>query len=123
MSLMTNKEVVLKFYEEVFNNWDLSGIDSMMREDYIQHSPEVEDGRDGFKKFIKDFTAMKPHADIIKILEDGDLVCVFFRCTMENGTVVKVFDLYRLVDGKLAEHWDCTMNTAGIPINNSNGHF
>lgn len=120
---MTNKEVVLRFYDEVFNQWNLSRLEDMMRENYIQHSPEVEDGREGFMKFIRDFITMKPHADIVKILEDGDLVCVFFRCTMGNGSVVKVFDLYRLENGKLAEHWDCTMNTEGIPIRNSNGHF
>ena len=26
ISNMTNKEIVLKFYEEVFNNWDVSNI-------------------------------------------------------------------------------------------------
>lgn len=75
---MKNKETVLKFYDRVFNGWDLSELDKMMREDYIQHSPKVEDGREGFRRFITDFLAKKPHADIIHILEDGDLVCVFF---------------------------------------------
>ncbi len=63
------------------------------------------------------------HAEIIKVLEDDDLVCVFFRCTMGNGTIVKVFDLYRLENGMLAEHWDCTMDIATIPVQNRNGHF
>ena len=120
---MTNKELVLKFYDRVFNHWDFSELEDMMREDYIQHSPEVKDGREGFREFITDFTAMRPHAHIIHILEEEDMVCVFFRCTMEGGGEAKVFDLYRIQDGKLAEHWDCTMNTANIPIQNSNGHF
>lgn len=121
---MTNKEIVQEFYENVFNRWDMSMVDSVMRDDYIQHSPEVEDGKAGFIKFFNEFLKFKPHAEIIKIMEEDDMVCVFFRCTMgANGAVVKVFDLYRLEDGKLAEHWDCTMNTAGIPINNSFGHF
>lgn len=120
---MTNKELVLKFYDRVFNNWDISELEDMMLEDYIQHSPEVKDGREGFREFITGFIAMRPHAHIFHILEDGDMVCVFFRCTMEGGKEVKVFDLYRLRNGKLAEHWDCTMDTANIPIQNSNGHF
>lgn len=120
---MTNKERVLHFYDRVFGHWDLSELDTMMRDDYMQHSPEVEDGKAGFIKFFQHFLQNEPYAEIIKILEDGDMVCVFFRCTMKNGTVAKVFDLYRLEDGLLAEHWDCTMNTAGIEIHNSLGHF
>lgn len=120
---MSGKELVLQFYEQVFNNWDLSCVPEIMREDYMQHSPEVEDGREGFLKFMDGFLKAKPHADIIKILEDGDLVCVFFRCVLNGEKVVKVFDLYRLQDGKLAEHWDCTMDTTGIPVHNSFGHF
>ena len=120
---MTNKELVLQFYDQVFNKWDLSCVPQFMREDYIQHSPEVEEGREGFLKFIKGFIQAKPHADIIQILEDGDLVCVFFRCVFGGEKVVKVFDLYRLEDGKLAEHWDCMMDTTGIPVHNQHGHF
>ena len=119
---MTNKEIVRRFYEEVFNNWDLSHIEDMMRPDYMQHSPEVEDGREGFLKFIRGFIAAKPRVEIVKILEDGDMVCVFFRCIM-GEKIVKVFDLYRLEDGKLAEHWDCMMDTTGVPVHNSLGHF
>ena len=52
---MSNKEIVLNFYEKVFNNWDLSDLETVMREDYMQHSPEVEDGREGFVKFMNEF--------------------------------------------------------------------
>ena len=45
---MSNKEVVLKFYEEVFNKWDVSNLDEFMRDDYIQHNPTVTDGKEGF---------------------------------------------------------------------------
>ncbi|MBR6349316.1 MAG: hypothetical protein IKR67_02100, partial [Lachnospiraceae bacterium] len=45
---------------------------------------------------------------IIKIFEnDNNEVAVFFKCTCRaNGTINKVCDIYRLQDGKLAEHWD-----------------
>ena len=119
---MTNKEIILRFYETAFNNWDLSIVDEIMRDDYKQHSPEVEDGKEGFLKFFNGFLTQHPHAEIIHIMEDGDLVCVFFRCKLD-GCTAKVFDLYRLEDGMLAEHWDCTMNTDVVPCVNPNGHF
>ena len=103
---MTNKEIVLKFYEEVFNGWDMSAIDKYIREDYIRHNPNAETGREGFKKFASFFLGLKPHMEIRLIGEDGDIVYVFFKCTLESGAVNKVCDIYRLEDGMNAEHWD-----------------
>ena len=89
---MTNKELVLKFYDEVFNGWNLSHIDEFVREDYMQHSAGVKNGREGFKEFITEFVKKKPHIEIVKALEDGDMVLLFFKCSFENGVVAKVFD-------------------------------
>lgn len=119
----TNKEIIEYFYEHVFNEGDLSEIDQFMRDDYKQHSPEVADGKAGFLEFFKGFLSQHPKTEIIKIIEEGDYVCVFFKCCMDHDVVVKVFDLYRLEDGKLAEHWDCTMRVDGMVCNNPNGHF
>ena len=54
---MTNKEIVAKFYEEVFNAWDTSKLDEYMLPTYKQHNPTVEDGRDGFARFCERFFA------------------------------------------------------------------
>lgn len=111
---MTNKELVLKFYEEVFNGWDVSHIDDYMLDSYIQHNPTCESGKEGFLKFAEKFLSMKPHMEISKIVCEGDMVVVFFKCTMGvNGMENKVFDMYRIEDGKLAEHWDCVMHDIG----------
>ena len=121
---MTNKELVLKFYDEVFNNYDLSNLDSYMKENYIQHNPTAPDGRDGFVKFTDFFFTLKPHMDIIHIGEDEDMVYVFFKCTLENGAINKVCDIYRIEDGKLDEHWDVVEHNVQdiVPIHN-NGLF
>ena len=102
----------------------MSNIDQYMTDDYIQHNPVAETGKAGFLKFAEKFLAMKPHMEIKQILEDGDLVCVFFKCTLENGMVNKVFDLYRLRDGKLCEHWDSVEHDIGgiVPVH-ENGLF
>ena len=111
--VMTNKELILKFYEEVFNSWDVSNIREYMREDYMQHSAGVEDGLEGFLKFADVFLAMKPHMEIYNVLENENHVALFFKCTLENGMVNKVMDLYRIEDGKLAEHWDVVEHDIG----------
>lgn len=121
---MTNKELVLKFYDEVFNNWDISNLDNYMKDNYIQHNPTAPDGKEGFVEFTKFFFSLKPHMDIIHIGEDGDIVYVFFKCTLENGAINKVCDIYRIEDGKLAEHWDVVEHNVQdiVPVHN-NGLF
>lgn len=111
---MTNRELILKFYDEVFNNWDLSHLDDYMLDSYMQHNANVKDGKEGFKEFAAKFLAMKPHMEISKIICEDDMVVVFFKCTMlANGMENKVFDMYRIEDGKLAEHWDCVEHDIG----------
>lgn len=120
---MTNKEIVRKFYDEVFNAWDLTKVPEYMHEDYRQHNPTVADGREGFKKFAEGFFKAHPKMEIIHIVEEGDLVMVFFRCTVDMG-INKVCDIYRLRDGKLAEHWDVVqhLDPEQTPAND-NGQF
>ena len=93
---MTNKELVLKFYDEVFNKWDISNLDSYMKDDYIQHNPTAKDGKAGFIEFTHFFFGLKPHMEIIHIAEDG----------------------------KLAEHWDVVEHDVQniVPVHN-NGLF
>lgn len=121
---MTNKEIVLQFYDEVFNGWDLSHLDRYMKESYIQHNPNAESGRQGFVKFAEGFLALKPHMDIVHIAADGDMVFVFFKCTLANGAINKVCDIYRLEDGMLAEHWDVIEHNVNdvVPLH-GNGLF
>ena len=120
---MTNKEVVLDFYEHVFNGWDLSYVDAHMKDDYKQHSAGVKDGKAGFMEFIGEFVKKEPHAEIHQVIAEDDLVCVFFACHFKDGTIAKVFDMYRVTDGKLSEHWDSVMRVDNIEAAAGNGHF
>lgn len=122
---MTNKELIIKFYDEVFNKRDLSNLDSFMRADYKQHNAGVKDGREGFIEFCDKFLCLQPHMEIKKVISEDDMVCVFFKCTIGvNNSINKVADIYRLQDGKLAEHWDCVEHDVGkIESTHNNGLF
>lgn len=122
---MTNKELIERFYSEVFNQRDLTNIDKYMRDDYRQHNANVRDGKAGFVEFCGKFLALAPHMEIKRIISDGDMVCVFFKCTIGvNNSVNKVADIYRIQDGKLAEHWDVVEHDVGgvVPVH-GNGLF
>ena len=103
-----NIDLVLRFYEEVFNAHDISKLDEFMRDDYMQHNATVADGKEGFIAFTQKFFTLKPKFEIYKVFaNDNDEVAVFFKCTCEaNGMVNKVCDIYRLQDGKLASGAD-----------------
>ncbi len=122
---MTNKELVMKFIDEVFNAHDLSKLDEFMHDDYMQHSWEVKDGKEGFKEFAEHFFGAEPYMDVKKVFEsDDDCVAVFFQCHFKDGKSAKVVDMYRIEDGKLAEHWDVlTMIREDDAINNGRGSF
>ncbi|MCK8624556.1 nuclear transport factor 2 family protein [Apilactobacillus xinyiensis] len=121
---MSNKELVQKFYDDIFINGDLSNLNNVMKENYIQHNPDCEDGRIGFEKFIKHFLSLKPKFEIINISADGNMVYVFFKCIVNDKHINKVCDIYRIEDDMIAEHWDIIEhNVENKKSNNSNGLF
>lgn len=103
---MTNKEIVLNFYRDVWNAHDASKVPQYICEDYIQHNPNVEQGRQGLLNFLKFFFTKEAKHDIVLALEDGDLVAVYVHVTFNDGSKAIVTDIYRLVDGMITEHWD-----------------
>lgn len=122
--LIDNKAIVTKFYQEVFQAGDLSHLDTYMRDDYLQHNSTVKDGKKGFREFITGFLKMQPTIEIINLSADHNMVYVFFKCTLANGHVNKVCDIYRLQAGQLAEHWDIIEhNVEKIQSVNNNGLF
>jgi predicted SnoaL-like aldol condensation-catalyzing enzyme len=121
MTTENNKNVISDFYEEVFQKHDLRVLDRFMRDDYIQHNPDVPQGKAGFAEFHKGFFVAFPDAfaSINRLVAEGDLVFVYNTVTGTHtgegflgypptGNKVKydVVDMFRLLDGRLCEHWD-----------------
>lgn len=112
---MTNKEVIRAMYDEFFNGHDVSAAEKYVREDYIQHNPGVGQGRtalmEGFAAKFKEEPTF--HLEIKMIIEEDDMVAVYLKnVDPEGNTKARVVDIYRMQDGKLAEHWDVLMPVA-----------
>ncbi len=106
---MTNKEVIQAFYQEFFNDHIVESADKYVKEDYIQHNPGVGQGRECLKKaFAEKFIQIPTfHLDIVRMIAEDDMVAVYLKNVGPDGnTRCRVVDIYRLEDGKLAEHWD-----------------
>jgi predicted SnoaL-like aldol condensation-catalyzing enzyme len=120
---LTKKEVLQRFYDEVFNGHDADAAAKYLREDYIQHNPGVAQGRDGFIEAFREKFAAVPtfHLDIQRIIVEDDMAVVHIHATgLPGKSESVVVDIYRFQDGLLAEHWDCLMPIKPELIGNNN---
>jgi predicted SnoaL-like aldol condensation-catalyzing enzyme len=116
-----NREVVELFINTVFVKHDFSVLDKIMRDDYIQHNADVAQGKTGFMQFFeKTFKAMPDFRYTIKkVVAEGDIVMAYCRSSgthtggdwlgkppTGNRLDFDVVDIFRIQDGKIAEHWD-----------------
>ena len=89
-------------------------------ENYTQHNLGVADGLAGFGAALaglKDFP-QAPKVNTVRVFQDGDYV---FAHTDYNFYGPKIgFDIFRLEDGKIVEHWDNLQETPAQA--NPSGH-
>jgi predicted SnoaL-like aldol condensation-catalyzing enzyme len=113
--LAANKKVVFDFWREVFQARNMDLAPKYMKEDYIQHNPNVPGGREAFMNFFGQFERqpVKDTIDhLVTITAERDLVILAFKREYpdpqnEGETYTTTwFDMLRIEDGKLAEHWD-----------------
>jgi steroid delta-isomerase-like uncharacterized protein len=116
----TNKRVIGEFAESVLLKKDLSAVDRYMLPDYIQHNPLVKQGASGFREFFANWFECVPdwRCSVKKIVSEGDEVWVYgtYAGTLQKDWLgitasgqtysVDAVDIFRIQDGKLAEHWD-----------------
>ena len=114
-ALAANKKLVFDFWREVFQARNVERAPEFMAESYMQHNPNVPTGRAAFMKFFGQSPQqpVKPTIDdLVSMVAEGDLVVLGFRRTLpdlqnEGQTYTTTwFDMFRLENGKIAEHWD-----------------
>lgn len=81
----------------------------------IQHDPDLADGLDGLREGISGRSVGAGPIEIVRVIEDGDLVVVHGR---DDGKAEVFFAALRFRDGHLAEHW--RFASAVAPPNGSN---
>ncbi|MCX2947173.1 nuclear transport factor 2 family protein [Lentzea sp. NEAU-D7] len=102
---MDNKEIVLKAAGELFGDKDPSAVDRWVAPDYRQHSSLVADGPEALRGLV----ATLPEGfryELARVIADGDLVALHGVYHGFGPEPLVAFDLFRVRDGKLAEHWD-----------------
>lgn len=118
---MKNQKIVMKFYQELFGDKDVSAIDRYLTADYIQHNPSVADGREPLKAAASQWFngAAKEKVDIQHVASQGGIVFLHVRSKNESGGVQAIVDIFRVKNGKIAEHWDVIQDA---PATSANPH-
>jgi predicted SnoaL-like aldol condensation-catalyzing enzyme len=124
-SLEANKKIVQEFYNLLINKKDFKAASKYIGNRYIQHNPLVAEGPEGLKAFVDFLKSDYPDAksEIKRIFADGDYVIIHVHSVRIPGTRGRaIFDLFKLENGKIVEHWDAIQE---IPESsaNSNGMF
>ena len=82
-TLAQNKRLVYDFWREVLEARHMELAPKYLREDYLQHNPNVATGRQGFVGFFTRLGGPQPlapkvKAPLISIVAEGDLVVLSF---------------------------------------------
>jgi len=99
------EHIVLRALNGVFNDRDPAIVDRLFAPDYIQHNPSIPNGPAAIRNLLaglgKDFS-YEPGM----VVADGDLVMVHGRYVGWGPKPMVAVDIFRVANGKLAEHWD-----------------
>ena len=114
--LERNKRLVYDTWRVVVEARQMDRADEFIHDDYIQHNPNAETGLEGMKAYFRQLGDPLPVKDrvqrpIVDIVAEDDLVVITFvdeREDPETGEPYTTtwFDMFRIEDGKIAEHWD-----------------
>jgi len=123
----TNKALVSNFVEDILVNGKMEKLAGYFDGDnYIQHNPLIPDQLSGLGKALEEWAkqgiTMK-YNTIHKVLGEGNFVLVVSEGHLA-GKHNSFFDLFRVENGKIAEHWDTIEEIpAKESWKNNNGKF
>jgi predicted SnoaL-like aldol condensation-catalyzing enzyme len=106
-----NKALVAAFVVDVLVKHRVDKIaDYVSAKKFVQHNPTVPDGIEALVEFMAGPGKEVLYRNVFKIIGQGNFVMVYSQVLA--GGELAVFDLFRVEDAKIAEHW---YNAEAIP--------
>jgi predicted SnoaL-like aldol condensation-catalyzing enzyme len=100
-----NKALVLEAMTSLFQRHDASAVERLYALDYIQHNPSIPQGRDALEAIVAGLPEHVYYEPGLIVAGD-DLVAIHGRIRGWADEPLIAVDIFRVEDGKLAEHWD-----------------
>jgi predicted SnoaL-like aldol condensation-catalyzing enzyme len=111
--LARNKRLVYDFWRTLIEARDTEAAEQYLAEDYIQHDPSADTGRAAVLAFFAAFGERLPvqervQAKLVAMVAERDFVVLarVDEYTEPRPYTTTWFDLFRIENGVLAEHWD-----------------
>ncbi len=93
-----------------FGTYDEAEVRKLFKEDYIQHNPYVPTGIEPVVGLLPTLKENGMSYITHRIIQDGDYVVLHNSFSNAQafgvGADIVTFDMWRMEDGKVAEHWD-----------------
>jgi predicted SnoaL-like aldol condensation-catalyzing enzyme len=105
-----HKDLVRRFCQAFYNSKDFDTARTMLTEDFVNHRPGLESGRDNtitaFRRQVAD-PLPEFSLEIRRIVAEDDFVWThgLIRTAPDTPAAISV-DIWRIADGQLTEHWD-----------------
>lgn len=109
-AIETNTQNAKAFYDLMFNQCQpRDAIEKYVGEDYIQHNPEVADGKAGFIDYFERMALEYPGKQVFfkRTVAQEDLVVLHCHQIWPGDHEYAGIDIFRFDEhGKIVEHWD-----------------
>ena len=99
------KQIALRALTGAFIDRDPSVVERYFAPDYIQHNPAIPNGRAAIPGLIASLSKEFSYEPGMVVAE-GNLVMVHGRYVGWGPKPMVAVDIFRVVNGKLVEHWD-----------------
>ena len=115
-----NKALVLAGIKGAFIDRDPAVLDRLFSSDYQQHNPLIANGTAAIKAIIAGLSPDFKYEPGL-VVADGEYVMIHGRYTGWGPKPLVAVDIFRVANGKIAEHWDVMQEE--VPATQSaNGH-
>jgi predicted SnoaL-like aldol condensation-catalyzing enzyme len=122
-----NKALAVSLIEDVLMGKNPNKIgEYISSEKYHQHNPEIKDGLTGIVEAVEYLTSqnnMFKYTKIHKVLGEGNFVLTVSEGEWNGGKKHAFYDLFRMENGKIVEHWDVIQPVPTEGLANDNGMF